>query len=70
MGPARGMPVPPIIGSPERRIGRPYHQMCGTGTYFVIATGATVGLDGTGCRDGTDVVFMTVGPDFHPAERR
>ena len=47
---------------PEHRIGRPDHQMCGTGTDFVITAGATVGLDRAGRRDGTDFVLVAVGP--------
>lgn len=51
-------------------ISRPYHQMCCTGTYFVVAAGAPIRLDGPGGRDGTHVVFVAVGPRFDSAKGR
>lgn len=66
--------MPPIFdqpwASPERRVGRPRHQMCGAGAYFVVTAGTAVRLDRTVRGDGTDFVLVAVGPDLHPARRQ
>jgi hypothetical protein len=56
----------PVPGSPERDIDRPHHHMWDTGTYFVIAARAPVGLEGTRRRDRTNFVLVAVGPDLQP----
>src|SRR5947209_14039747 len=40
------------------------------GTYFVIATGAAVGLDRARRRDRPHFVLVTTGSDFHPGRHR
>jgi len=56
--------------SRQRRIDRPHDQMCWTGADFVITAGASIGLDRTGRRDGTNFVLVAVGPDLYPAQCR